>query len=105
MLMWLPLEKETIAEGKGKGKEDKGFNSKGSKGKGKSYSGKGFEKGKGKGMTVCGHCGMRGHDTSRCRALHPDQLPWKSANFCRGESPPPRRSPRQQRHERLQFGA
>ena len=45
MLMWLPLEKETIAEGKGKGKEDKGFNSKGSKGKGKSYSGKGFEKG------------------------------------------------------------
>ena len=67
-------------KGKGKGKEDKGFNSKGSKGKGKSYSGKGFEKGKGKGMTVCGHCGKRGHDTSRCWTLHPDQLPWKSAN-------------------------
>ena len=33
---------------KGKGKEDKGFNSNGSKGKGKSYSGKGFEKGEGK---------------------------------------------------------
>ena len=31
-------------------------------------------------MTVCGHCGKRGHDTSRCWTLHPDQLPWKSAN-------------------------
>ena len=68
-------------KGKGKGKEDKGFNSKGSKGKGKSSSGKGFEKGKGKGMTLCGHCGKRGHDTSRCWTLHPDQLPWKSANY------------------------
>ena len=85
MLMWLPLEKENIAnecptlEGKGKGKEDK-FNSKGRKGKRKSYSGKGFQKGKGKGMTVCGHSGKRGHDTSRCWTLHPDQLHWKSAN-------------------------
>ena len=90
------LEKETIAtdavewatqptsarlpRARAREKEDKGFNSKGSKGKGKCYSGKGFEKGKGKGMTVCGHCGKRGHDTSRCWTLHPDQLPWKSAN-------------------------
>ena len=66
-------------KGKGKGKEDKGFNSKGSKGKGKTSSGKVLEKGQGKGMTVCGHCGKRGHDTSRWWTLHPDQLPWKSA--------------------------
>ena len=63
-------------KGKGKGKEDKGFNLKCSKGKGKSSSGKG----RGKGMTLCGHCGKRGHDASRCWTLHPDQLPWKSAN-------------------------
>ena len=78
---------------KGKGKGDKWFNSKGSKVKGKSYSGKVFEKGKGKGMTVCGHCGKRGHDTSRCWTLHPDQLPWKSSkvveenHHCHGDRP------------------
>ena len=26
------------------------------------------------------HCGKRGHDASRCWTLHPEQLPWKSAN-------------------------
>ena len=62
-------------KGTGKGKEDKGFNSEGSKGKGKSSSGKGFEKCKGKGMTLCGHTGKRGHDTSRCLDAYPDQLP------------------------------
>ena len=29
---------------------------------------------------VCSHCGKRGHDTSRCWTLHPEQLPWKSTN-------------------------
>ena len=27
---------------------------------------------------VCAHCGKRGHYTSRCWTLHPEQLPWKS---------------------------
>ena len=31
-------------------------------------------------MTVCGHCGKRGHGTARCWTLHPDQLLWKSGN-------------------------
>ena len=67
-------------KGKGKGKEDKVFNAKGIKGKGKGANGKGLDKGKGKGTLFCGHCGKRGHDASRCWALHPDQLPWKSTN-------------------------
>ena len=70
-------------KGKGKGKEDRSFYAKGmkghEKGKGKSAGGKGHDKGKGKGSTVCAHCGKRGHDTSRCWTLHPEQL-WKSTN-------------------------
>ena len=96
MLMWLPLEKEITAtdavewatqptsarlpRARAKEKEDKGFNSKGSKGKGKSSSGKRFEKGKGKGMTLCWHCGQTRTRYFACWTLHPDQLPWKSAN-------------------------
>ena len=92
-------------KGKGKGKEDNGFNSKGSKGKGKSYSGKGFEKCKGKGMSVCGHCGKRGHDTSRCWTIHPDQLPWKSANVVEENHHYHGDRPDSNGHECLQFGA
>ena len=71
-------------KGKGKGKEDRTFNAKGGKGadkgKGKGVGGKGAVKGKGKGGAVCGYCGKRGHDASRCWTLHPEQLPWKAAN-------------------------
>ena len=71
-------------KGKGKGKEDRAYNTKGNKGKekgkGKGNAGKGHEKGKGKGNVVCGYCGKRGHDASRCWALHPEQTPWKPAN-------------------------
>ena len=71
-------------KGKGKGKVDRNFYAKGTKGhekgKGKSAGGKGHDKGKGKGSMVCAHCGKRGHDTSRCWTLHPEQLPWKSTN-------------------------
>ena len=71
-------------KGKGKGKEDRTFSAKGikgqEKGKGKAAGGKGHDKGKGKGSMFCPHCGKRGHDASRCWTLHPEQLPWKSAN-------------------------
>ena len=91
-------------KGKGKGKEDKGFNSKGSKGKGKSYSGKGFEKGEGK-----RHDCLRTLWEAWTRYFAVDApsrpAPLEVRECCRGEPPPPRRSPRQQRHERLQFGA
>ena len=43
--------------------------------KGKSAGGEGRDKGKGKGSMVYAHCGNRGHDTSRCWTLHPEQLP------------------------------
>ena len=37
-------------------------------------------KGTDKGTVTCSHCGKRGHDLSRCRTLHPEQLSWKGAN-------------------------
>ena len=78
-------------KGKGKGREDRAMAAKGggAKGKGtwekgqskgKGIGGKGQDKGKGKGNVVCSYCGKRGHDSSRCWTLHPEQLPWKTTN-------------------------
>ena len=67
-------------KGKGKGKEDKGSIRKAAKGRERVPVARDLKRAKEKGTTLCGHCGKRGHDTSRCWTLHPDQLPWKSAN-------------------------
>ena len=69
------------------------------KGKCKAAGGKGHDKGKGKGSMFCHHGGKRGHDASRCWALHPEQL---VRECCRRELQPSVRSRREQRNECVQ---